>query len=188
MSARTRRAAVGRGRRDAPRLAAGPPFFRPDWPFSPPDDASLFDAGRRRAFLCAQVGRIAPSTILIGASRMSRVSVERSARTLPGVVAAAVAAAAAGATSPLLPLPSAAAPRPRLRRLGNQVEPRASRAGYGARRRVGTRGRRAREEVKEREKTYTKAAIFRKGNQRRAFRAAYHRATSSPLPSPPPLL
>lgn len=74
-----------------------------------------------------------------------------------------------------------AATRPRLRRLGNQVEPRASRAGYGARRRVGTRGRRAREGEEEREKTYTKAAIFRKGNQRRAFRAAYHRAT-------PPLL
>jgi len=50
-------------------LAAWSPFFRPDWPFSPLDDASLFDPGRRRAFLCAQVGHVAPSAILIGASR-----------------------------------------------------------------------------------------------------------------------
>lgn len=39
---------------------------------------------------------------------------------------------------------------------------------------------------REREKTYTKAAIFRKGNQRRAFRAAYHRATPPPLLCDPP--
>ncbi|EGI63064.1 hypothetical protein G5I_08510 [Acromyrmex echinatior] len=47
---------------------------------------------------------------------------------------AAVASAAAVAA---VVVAAAAATRPRLRRLGNQVEPRASRAGYGARRRVG---------------------------------------------------
>lgn len=71
MSARTRRPAVGSRLQGRARLAAGPPFFRPDWPFSPADDASLFGPGRRRAFLCAQVGRVAPRAILIGAPRAS---------------------------------------------------------------------------------------------------------------------
>lgn len=68
-----------------------------------------------------------------------------------------------------------------LRRLGNQVEPRASRDGYGAL--VHEGGEKEREES-----VHTKAAIFREGNQRRAFRAAYHQATPPPLPPPPPPL
>lgn len=81
----------------------------------------------------------------------------------------------------LLILAAAAATRLRLRRLGNQVEPRASRAGYDARRRValrcdGTPG--GRERMRG-----VKAAIFREGNQQRAFRVAYYRATP-PLPTP----
>lgn len=73
-SARTWRSAVKRRERDAGigRRAA---FFRSYWPFSPLDDASLFGSGRRRAFLCTQVGRVAPSAALIGASRESRDSV-----------------------------------------------------------------------------------------------------------------
>lgn len=60
------------------------------------------------------------------------------------VAATAVAAAAAVAAVAAAVVLVVGATRPRLRRLGNQVEPRASRAGYGARRRVGTRRERGR--------------------------------------------
>lgn len=139
ISARSRRPAVVRRKSGRTRLVVALGFFQSDWSFSSLDDASLFGLGRHYGFLCTQVGRGAPCAILIGAARdpprLSRAV--RADATVPAGVA--TIAAAVGAT------------RPRLRRLGNQVEPRASRADYGARRRVGTRCERRKRE-REREK------------------------------------
>ncbi|KYN18282.1 Transducin-like enhancer protein 3 [Trachymyrmex cornetzi] len=68
------------------------------------------------------------------ACRIMRIT-SKLTRTMRGMITYAVASAAAAAVAVVAA--AAAATRPRLRRLGNQVEPRASRAGYGARRRVG---------------------------------------------------
>lgn len=110
---------------------------------------------------------MAPSAALIGASRESRLSVRADS------VAALLLASS---SSSLLPLPrcyeaEVKTPWQSSRTSGKQGR---------LRRRIGTR----REREREREKAYTKAAIFREGNQRRAFRAAYHQATS-PLCRPP---
>jgi len=122
-------------------------FFRSDWSFSSANDASLFGPGRRRGFLYAQVGRTAPRVILIGAARESR-RLSRAVRVdADGTAGVAATAAAVGAT------------RPRLRRLGNQVEPRASRAGYGARRRVGTRRGKEKERKSTRRRPYLEKEI-----------------------------
>lgn len=167
-------------------MADEPAFFRSDWPFSLLDDASLFQPGRRPVFLCSQVGYAAPSAILIGDRRVVGASVERSART-------PLSTAEAGSSVAVVVVPADAGcrccyeaevktPWQSSRTSGKQGRLRRAASPRVASRCDGTPGRG--ERVRE---AYMKAAIFREGNQRRAFRAAYHRATPPHSPSPLPL-